>query len=443
LSIDSLPGLAHPGGRLPASVSGGAPVIPGCSEPEAVTGSAESASVTAAESTDRDARDRWTLVAGASLVSVALAAYEISPASVTPLIRETMGVGPTRAGLVVSVMFGTAVVASLPAGAVLDRVDSRRAVAVAVVTLLVAGGWGWVAGERGAYASLLASRVLGGVGYVIVWNAGIDIVSESITPERRATAVGVFTASGPIGFALGQATAPVIAARFGWPAIFVAFNGLALVGLALFWPTSRGLGRVEGETPPGLGELGDVFRRRSVWLVGGLGFFGYGLYLFVNSWAPSYLVDVHGLSLGLSGLLAAGFPAVGILSRVSSGVVSDRLFGGRRRPVVLASFVVAAPLMVTFAVLDSVALLVAALLVAGFAVQLTLGLSFAYARELVPSRVGATAVAFQTSVALAGAFLAPIAGGALIETSGYGVAFGAAGGLAVVGVALAWRAPET
>ena len=406
-----------------------------------MTDSAEGASVTAA-SADRGARDRWLLVAGASLVSVALGAYEISPASVTPLIRESMGVGPAGAGLVVSAMFGTAVVASLPVGAVLDRVDSRRAVAVAVGSLFVAGAWGWFAGERGDYGSLLASRVLGGIGYVVVWNAAIDMVSEAVAPERRATAVGVFTASGPVGFALGQSTAPLVAARFGWPAIFVAFNGLSLVGLALFWPTSRGLGAVGGEDPPTLDELGGVLRLRAVWLVGSLGFLGYSIYLFVNSWAPSYLVETQGLSLGVSGLLVAVFPAVGILSRVSSGLVSDRLFDGRRRPVVVASFVVATPLVLGFAVVDSVAVLVAVLLVAGFAIQLTLGLSFAYVRELVASRVGATAVAFQTSVALAGAFVAPIAGGALIETWGYVAAFTAAGVLAALGVVLAWRAPE-
>ncbi|WP_121823113.1 MFS transporter [Halostella salina] len=390
----------------------------------------------------RSTRARWTLVAGASLISVALGAYEISPASVTPLVRDSLGIGSSAAGLIVSVMFGTAVVASLPVGAVLDRTNSRRAVAVAVLVLFVAGVWGWTAGERGSFASVLGSRVLGGVAYVVVWNAGIDIVSEAVDGARRATAVGVFTASGPVGFAIGQSTAPLIAARFGWPAIFLAFNGLALVGLAVFWPTSRGLGRVGGDAPPSPGEFGDVLRSRAVWTVGLLGFLGYSLYLFVNSWAPSYLTDVVGLSLGVSGLLVAAFPAVGVLARVSSGLLSDRLFGGRRRPVVLASFVVAAPLVASVVATRSVVALLAVLLVAGFAVQLTLGLSFAYVRELVDPRVAATAVAFQTSVGLAGAFAAPIVGGAVIERAGYTAAFLAASALGVLGIVLAWRAPE-
>ncbi|MFC7199023.1 MFS transporter [Halospeciosus flavus] len=383
----------------------------------------------------------WSLVAGASLISTGLAAYEIVPASVTPLIRASLGIGPTVAGLLVGVMFGAAVVASLPVGAVLDRTNSRWAMALAVLTLFVAGVWGWHAGRNGDYWSVIASRALGGVAYVVVWNAGIDMVSRAVSDDHRATAVGIFTASGPVGFALGQSTGPLVAARFGWPAIFLAFTGFALLGLALFWPTSRGLGQRGGDAPT-LREFGSVLGNRTVWLAGSLGFLSYSLYLFVNSWGSSYLTQEVGLSLALSGLLLAVFPAVGVLSRVSSGVLSDRLFDGRRRPVFLASFGVAAPLVLVFTQLRAVVLLVVLLLLAGFAIQLTLGLSFTYARELVQPRVAATAVAFQTSVGLAGAFVAPIAGGAVVSAAGFDAAFFLAGVLAVCGTVLAWRAPE-
>jgi predicted MFS family arabinose efflux permease len=382
----------------------------------------------------------WGLVAGVSLISTGLAAYEIVPASVTPIIRNSLQISPTATGFLVGIMFGTAVIASLPAGAVLDRTNTRTAMAIAVLTLFVAGIWGWTAGRSGDYRAVIASRAVGGVAYVVVWNAGIDIVSRSVEESRRATAVGVFTASGPIGFALGQGTGPLIAAWFGWPAIFVAFNGLAFVGLLLFWPTSRGLGC--SSSAPSLAEFSDVLRNRNVWLVGGLGFLGYSLYLFVNSWGSSYLTEVVGLSLGVSGLLVALFPAVGILARMSSGALSDQLFDGRRQPVVLGSFFIAAPLVIGFTYLQSIAVLVAMLLVAGFAIQLVLGLSFTYVRELVDPRVAATAVAFQTSVGLAGAFLAPIVGGAVVDAAGFDAAFLVAGGCAAVGIVLAWKAPE-
>jgi len=381
------------------------------------------------------------LVVGASLISMGLAAYEIVPASVTPLIRESLGVGPTAAGLLVGVMFGTAVVVSLPAGAVLDRTDSRTAMALAVGILVIAGVWGWRAGRRGQYESILASRALGGAAYVVVWNAGIDMISRAVDDSHRATAVGIFTASGPVGFALGQGTGPLIAQRFGWPAVFLAFIGPALAGLAVFWPASYGHGGSRGDAPS-LQEFGAVLRSWNVWLIGALGFFGYALYLFVNSWGSSYLTQGLGFSLAVSGLVVAVFPAVGVFSRISGGLISDRVFDGRRRPVVLCSFGLAAPLLFGFTQFRSLPLLVAVLLLIGFAVQLTLGLSFTYVREVVDLRVAATAVAFQTSVGLAGAFVAPIAGGFVVNRVGFEPAFLLAGAVAVAGILVAWQAPE-
>lgn len=129
---------------------------------------------TTIDETPQNSQSMWGLVAGASLISTGLAAYEIVPASVTPLIRDSLDIGPTIAGFLVGIMFGTAVVASLPAGSVLDRTDSRNAMALAVLTLFIAGTWGWIAGRRGDYRSVIASRALGGIAYVVVWNAGID-----------------------------------------------------------------------------------------------------------------------------------------------------------------------------------------------------------------------------------------------------------------------------
>jgi sugar phosphate permease len=219
-----------------------------------------------------------------------------------------------------------------------------------------------------------------------------------------------------------------------------------LAGLALFWPTSRGQGAPGAVGGAGDGpapsSLGTVLGSRAVWTVAGLGFVAYALYLFVNSWAPSLLTEQVGLSLAAGGLLAALFPAVGVASRIGGGLLSDRAFGGRRRPVVLLSFGVGAPAVAAFGVVRAVPAAVAALVVAGFAVQLSVGLVFSYVRELVAPSAATTAVAFLTSVGLAGGFVSPIAGGALIGAAGYPAAFAAGGGLGLAGVGLALFAPE-
>jgi len=227
-------------------------------------------------------------------------------------------------------MFGTAVITSLPAGAVLDRTNTRNAMAVAVIILFLAGIWGWMAGRSGDYRAVIASRAV----------ARRCVRRRLECGHRHREPIGRRISAGDCCWRVhcqwpsrirtrsrnGSTRRSVVC----WPAIFLAFNGIALVGLVLFWPMSRGLGRSGGDAPS-LAEFGDVLRNKNVWLVGGLGFLGYSLYLFVNSWGSSYLTEEVGLSLGLSGLLVALFPAVGILARISSGVLSDRLFGGRRQ----------------------------------------------------------------------------------------------------------------
>jgi nitrate/nitrite transporter NarK len=324
----------------------------------------------------------------------------------------------------------------------LDRTNSRYAIAVAIGLFLIAGVWGWQAATAGAYWSIVLSRILGGIAFMIVWNAGIDIVGRSFGPAKQGTGVAVFTASGPVGFTIAQGAGPIVADRFGWPAIFPIFIGIAFVGLIIFWPVSRGNGRATGNSSPTLLDLSRVVTNRRVWSVGFLGFFGYAMYLFVNSWGPSYLTNSLDLSLKLSGVLVALFPAVGMLSRITGGVLSDTLFGGRRRPVILLSFLISTPIIAGFTLIETIPVIIVSLLIAGFAIQLCLGLVFAYVRELVDAAVAATAVAMLTSVGLAGAFVGPIAAGKIIDTFNYQISFLLAGILGLLGVLLAWYAPE-
>ncbi len=384
------------------------------------------------------------LVAGVFLLSAAAGAYEIAPASVIPLVREGLDIGPTAAGWLVSVMYATAVVLGIPVGIVLDRVDVRRAVTVAAVGLLVAGVWGWVAATAGAYWWLFSSRILGGFAYVVFWNAGADLVGQAVDPDLRATAVSTFTASAPVGFALGQFGSPLVAGSLGWPAIFPVFAAIAVLGVVVFLVSTAGQSfHVATETSvPDRSQLLSVFTNRDVWTLSTLCFLAFSLYLFLNSWLPSYLTAELGVSLALAGGLTALFPAVGVVSRTSGGVLSDRVFGGRRRPVALLSFLGTAPAVGGFVLFTEVGAVVVLLVVSGFAIQLAIGLLFSYVGEVVPREVSTTAVSVMTSVGLFGAFLAPIAAGEVIARAGYRTAFLAAFVVALVGLALASRVPE-
>ncbi|MEF8886422.1 MAG: MFS transporter [Haloarculaceae archaeon] len=385
----------------------------------------------------------WDVVLALGVLIAAVNAYYIVPAGVLPVIREELALGPATAGLLVSVMFGAQMLLGVPVGMLIDRVDNRRAVVAATLAILGLYAWSWQAAAAGDFWALMLSRGLAAPATAAIWTAGVNIIGRAFDPARQATAVGVFSGGPAAGFAVGLLTGPLVANRFGWAAIFAVYAVPAAVGCALFWVTSHRLDiSVEDTATARLADFGKLFTTATVWTVALVAFVGFSLYAFVTSWVPTYLSEVVGVSLAEGGLLAAFFPAVGAVARAGSGAVSDRLFGHRRRPVVLLAFAVSAPAIFLVVLADTVAILLLALLVAGVFLQLGLGLAYPLARETADPAVAATGVAFTTSMATFGGFVAPPVGGLLIDHSGYLVAFSGALLLGLAGATLAWFVPE-
>lgn len=370
--------------------------------------------------------------------------YLIIPASVLPVVMEELAIGPTAAGWIISVMFGVQVLVSVPAGIGIDRVSNRLVVLLSTFGLVVACLLGWQSALRGGYWSLMGSRVLGGVAITVVWNVSVNVIQRVVDERRQATVLGVFTASAPFGFVVAHLSGPHIVERLSWAAVFAVPAAIMAVGVAVFaaGSYSRDISGAATETPR-VADFGRVLTDRRVWSVSTLAFLAYSVYVFVNSWAPTYLTQELGLSLGQSGYLVALFPALGILSRSGGGMIADQLFGSRRRPVFFASFLVTAPMVAVIGLVREIAFVLLALVVAGFFVQLGIGLFYAHVGELVEPNVAATAIAVLTAMGFFGSFSGPVVAGAIIEATGsYVPAFGYAIGLALLGIALAWRLQE-
>ncbi|MEF8855722.1 MAG: MFS transporter [Haloarculaceae archaeon] len=388
-------------------------------------------------------RQAWIIAVLLWASVVGLTATEIAPASVLTLVASDLGIGRTGVSWLVSVFLLGMVVAALPAGVLLDRVNNRHVVLVVAVFYLLSTGWTTLAAESGDLASLLAARFLGGVANVTIWTAAINVVGTVFGPTRQGTSIGFITTSIPVGFAVAHTTVPGIAGAVGWESSFVVFGLLTLSSAAVFWIYVRDLPlRTRFETPA-RSEVGAVLRNPIVWAVAVLAFAAFSLNMFFNNWLPSYLVEQFGVGVAAGGLFAAAFPAVGALARFASGAMSDRLYGGRRKPIVLGSFLVIAPLIVVIAGVRSIVVLLVLLVVAGFVTQMGLALLLPYVRELVDPNVAATSVSILNLVGLTGAFSAPVLTGFLIDLTGaYTAAFAYATGLALLGILVAWLAPE-
>jgi nitrate/nitrite transporter NarK len=236
----------------------------------------------------------------------------------------------------------------------------------------------------------------------------------------------------------------VVARSYHWTATFLLAAVGSVLAVGLFWLSLRFVQRRERRTA---GSAVQNFRAalgsRSLRFGCAMAFAAYSLYLFMNSWMPTYLARNFTISLELSGLLASLFPAVGILSRAGGGYLSDRFLGQRRLPVIKVSFLMALPVTILVARTGSVGVVAFLLLVAGFVIQLTFGIVYTYVQESVAPGVSGTALSVLGTAGVSGAFTAPLIAGALIRATGtYGTAFAYAVGLATLGVVLAWFAPD-
>jgi nitrate/nitrite transporter NarK len=286
----------------------------------------------------------------------------------------------------------------------------------------------------------------------LIWSACINLIGRTFDATNRASAVGIFTTSAPAGFAVGQFTGPLIVSRFGWAAPFAVFAIPVALSGAAFHLTSRAASRADRaaradggttDSRPQLAEFKRVLTDRNVLSIAGMGFVAYSAYVFFNSWMPTYLTEELGFSLAASGLLVAVFPAIGVLSRSGSGLISDRFLSQRRRPIVYVAFAATLPLVGVIAFTALTPLVAGSLLLAGLFIQLGIGILFTYVQELVDSAVTATALSALTTMSAFGSFSAPVIAGYLIEsTRTYLAAFGYAAVVVGLGVVLAHYSPE-
>ena len=385
----------------------------------------------------------WGLLIGLWLLWLFIGAYAIVPASVLPVVTEDMNVGLATASWIVTAPQVGAAIMGVPIGAVLDRVNNIRAIVLAGLCLFVATVVGWVTGTNGMYWPLVASRLFGGAALVTVWVAGTNVLSTGFSTRYRTSIVATYTTGYPAGYALGQFAAPLITAQFAWPATFPVFGVLVAAVLPLCYVTGRQVTRFSPKRVSTVRDVAAVVANRNVLTICVISFAVYSLYMIFNSWMPTYLVRTFDLSLAESGLFVALFPAVGIAARTSGGLVSDRVFGRRKRPVVvLSSGATTLVVAVLFGIITPTAFLVA-LVVAGFCLQLQIGVLYTYVQDFVETNTAGTAIALVSVVGWVGAFVAPAVTGALVDIAGnYTIVLVCAVLFGLAGTLVGWHAPE-
>jgi len=277
--------------------------------------------------------NRWAVLA---LIMAAQTMANVGPLgipSIAPLIREGLGLSVTQAGSFLSAYYIGPVLMSLPAGWLADRWGVRGAMILGQA--LIAVGLGAVA-MAPSFSFIVVILVLAGAGYGVLNPTTTKAGMAWFPPRQRATVVGLKQVGLPFGGALGALMMPPVAIAFGWRTA-VALAAAVVGALALLtWALYRDLPEPEAKGPaPARSGFWTVMANRDLWLVGVSTLIFAGVQTVFLAFLVLYLRDVVQIALVVAAKYLVAAQISGAIGRIGFGLLSDRLFGGRRR-IVLA-----------------------------------------------------------------------------------------------------------
>jgi sugar phosphate permease len=363
---------------------------------------------------------RWPILALVTLAHALGALTALAVAPLAPFLFESLELSRVQVGLFLPAVYLGGVLMALPAGWFTDRLGVRLTFTLGqlvVGTMIVLG-----AGSP-SYGLLLVLLVLGGFGFSVLNPATGRAVVEWFPPRERGIAMGVKQTGLTLGGLTAALLLPPIARAWSWRHALATAGLLSLVSATLVAILYRSRTAPSTASPverPHLAELGEYLRRPPVLVV-----FGCGLALSIaQSSLMAYLVLFAKDSFSVSAVRAAQFLAIaqvgGTVSRVLWGVVSDRSFGGRRRPGVVASAAIGA---VAYATLALGSLLPAWLIyplafIAGAGAFGWVGLYFALVAEIGGPRHAGLLTGAATACSWSGTLIGPPIFGLVLEATG-------------------------
>ncbi|MBL8552315.1 MAG: MFS transporter [Hyphomonadaceae bacterium] len=197
--------------------------------------------------------------------------------------------------------------------------------------LAVWSGFTALCGLAASFAQILAFRVGVGVGEAGCTPPAHSLISDYVRPEKRASALALYSMGVPIGTFLGFALGAVIAERFGWrTAFFVAgAPGIALALIAFFVlkePRKLGLASARAPATHFPAALRELAGKPSYWYAVLAATFvsvlAYGHAYFL----PAYLARTHGMGLQERGIgFAIMVLIAGVFGTWLGGQLTDRI----------------------------------------------------------------------------------------------------------------------
>jgi len=373
--------------------------------------------------------------------------FNFSP--VIPLLRSDLGITNAQAGGLMAFFFVTYTIFQLPAGYLGDRLGPRK--------ILTFGAIGAIAGnlifsQGSSYVVLAVGQLVNGMGQAMGWSSSVKLIVSWFPRSKRATAIGLFATCITGGSSLAIRLSGFLGDHLGWRYSFIIPALLMAVIALIFWiivrdnPVEKGLPGFDDESHIEQQIENDtrhpllvVLTNRTLWLIALVYFFFVYVQFGCLVWIPTFLKESYAMSIDRASTIAFLILLPGVLATPVGGFLSDRLFGGRRRPLILLGLAVLAASSFVLSIKLSIALAAVVLAVVGLMILMPDVLLAAYPSDLLSRKMSATAMGFlATFTSASGIITTPLSGKIADYFHSYGMVFFSFGVVALAGMILAF-----
>jgi MFS family permease len=367
---------------------------------------------------------------------VCFISYNLVRMPALALFAQSLGAGPERIGLVVSVSTMTGVLLKLPAGALSDIYGRRVLMQVGVLAFAL---------PPFAYPFITDLNLLTGLRFIHGLATAIFAPSALATVadlyrEQRGAALGWYTASTQAGALLGPVLGGWLVYATGFSTTFMTAGVFGCLGLLLFFSLHL-------SPPPGAREQGFqtvlaemlkgfrlVWRNKRVLITSVTD----GAKMVANGTLMAFL-PIYGLAVGLNpgevGLLFGIQGITSLFSKPVMGRASDRV---GRRPLILIGLAICAGAFILIPQVSSLPILLALAAGFGFGEAVVSSSTSALVADLSELKTLGAGMGMQGTISDIGHASGPLLAGLLIAHLDYQGAFTVIAAVQLVSAAAFW-----
>ena len=278
---------------------------------------------------------RWIILGVLWITYIVVFLNRLSVGPLAPFFKDDLGITSTQVGLVMSAASLGYMVSILPMGWVVDRIGARWPI---VMGELIAGACMMALFFAKSYLWLLILMFGTGLGCGFLLPSTTQGVVAWFPLRERATVMGLKQTAVNIGGIISASTLPAIALALGWRYcfLFLGFVAIAIGIMAYAFyrePPTSSSRSVGSDASIEAVPLLEILKSREIWLLAFCGMCLTWVEMSMIAHLVLYLKEVLLFGVVAAGGLLAMTEAAGAIARPGSGLLSDRVFGGKRKEV--------------------------------------------------------------------------------------------------------------